>query len=49
MSKTIIIDNIAENFKSQPFNGIQIKTWNDDITDTQLNDICKILKGNFSF
>jgi hypothetical protein len=27
LSKTIIVDNIAENFSLQPMNGIFIKTW----------------------
>lgn len=40
----IIIDNIAENFKMQPNNGLFIKTWNDDMKDNQLNDLAKILK-----
>jgi len=27
LTKTIIIDNIASNFKMQPRNGIAIQTW----------------------
>jgi TFIIF-interacting CTD phosphatase-like protein len=27
MSKTVIVDNIADNFVLQPDNGIDIKTW----------------------
>lgn len=42
----MIIDNIPENFKNQPNNGFPIKTWTDDIKDSQLDDLCKILKGN---
>jgi CTD small phosphatase-like protein 2 len=44
LARTIIIDNIAHNFKSQPDNGIHIKTWTDDIRDTYLNDLLCILK-----
>ena len=36
LSKTIIIDNIKENFCRQPQNGIQITTWKDDPNDTEL-------------
>lgn len=43
MKKTIIIDNIPENFKLQPNNGFEIKTWMDDIKDTHLLDLCKVL------
>lgn len=39
-----MIDNIAENFKLQPNNGFWIKTWNEDIKDTQLKDLNIILK-----
>jgi TFIIF-interacting CTD phosphatase-like protein len=41
----MIVDNIPENFKSQPNNGLTIKTWYDDIKDNQLLDILHILKG----
>jgi TFIIF-interacting CTD phosphatases, including NLI-interacting factor len=30
LSKTIIVDNLAENFALQPDNGIFIKTWLND-------------------
>lgn len=36
LSKTIIIDNIKENFCRQQSNGIQITTWKDDPYDTEL-------------
>ena len=44
LNRTIIIDNLADNFKLQPNNGIPIWTWIDDMKDTQLNDLGKILK-----
>lgn len=43
MSKIIIVDNIPGNFKLQQNNGLAIQTWKDDMRDTQLFDICKIL------
>ena len=39
LNRTLIIDNLADNFKLQPNNGIQIGTWTDDMKDTQLNDL----------
>ena len=44
LSRVIIIDNLKENFKMQPNNGIFIKTWTNDINDMQFKDILKILK-----
>ena len=44
LSKIIIIDNLKENFKIQPNNGIFIKTWTSDVNDTQFLDLLKILK-----
>ena len=44
LSKVIIIDNLPENFKLQNNNGLAIKTWNEDMKDTQLIDLLKILK-----
>ena len=43
LNRCIIIDNLADNFKLQPNNGIQCDTWNDDMKDTQLNDLDIIL------
>lgn len=34
LKKTLIIDNVAENFSKQPDNGIFIKTWYNDQDDT---------------
>ena len=36
MSRIIIIDNIAENFKSHTENGILIKSWFEDPYDNAL-------------
>ena len=44
LSKIIIIDNLKENFKMQPNNGILIKTWTNDVNDVQFKDLLKILK-----
>ena len=43
LSKTIIIDNIKENFCRQPKNGIQITTWKDDPYDTELMYLQRLL------
>ena len=44
LNKVIIIDNLAENFKLQPNNGLDIKTWTDEMKDSQLLDIGNMLK-----
>jgi len=36
LSKTIIIDNISDNFVLQPDNGIFISTWYDDMSNNPL-------------
>ena len=43
LSRTIIVDNLADNFKLQINNGIQCGTWIDDMKDTQLRDLGNIL------
>ena len=43
LNRTIIVDNLADNFKLQQNNGIRIGTWIDDMKDTQLDDLGKIL------
>lgn len=48
LGKVIIIDNIRENFKLQPNNGLEIKTWSEEIRDNQLKDIKVVLKGLLS-
>ena len=45
LNKTIIVDNLPENFRNQPNNGLGIKTWTDDMNDTELQDLLRILKG----
>lgn len=44
LAKTIIVDNIAENFLLQKDSGIFIKTWKSDRDDTQLRDLIPLLK-----
>ena len=41
----IIIDNLSDNFKLQQNNGLAIKSFIDDMKDTHIIDIGKILKG----
>ena len=43
INKTIIIDNISDNFILQPDNGIFISTWYDDMSDTFLEEISPLL------
>ena len=43
LSKTIIIDNLPENYSLHPSNGLFISSWTDDINDSELYDIKKIL------
>ena len=43
MSKTIIVDNLPENFQLQPDNGIFITSWYDDPDDTALDELSPIL------
>ena len=45
LSKTIIVDNVAENFQLQPDKGIFIKSWFDDMSDTALFELAPLLKG----
>lgn len=45
LRKVILIDNVADNFALQIENGIFIKTWYDDSTDTDLYDLMPLLKG----
>lgn len=40
----IIIDNVAENYKLQKANGINIKNFEGDEDDTELNDLLPDLK-----
>jgi Dullard-like phosphatase family protein len=43
LSKTIIVDNVAENFQMQPENGILIKSWYDNPQDTALKELMPLL------
>jgi CTD small phosphatase-like protein 2 len=44
LSKTIIVDNIASNFKLQPRNGIAISTWTGEEDDIALSNLIPVLK-----
>ena len=44
MKRIIIIDNLVDNFKLQPNNGLGIKTWLEEMKDNQLNDLGNLLK-----
>ena len=43
LKKVIIIDNLADNFRLQPNNGLEIKTWTEEMRDSQLKDIGHLL------
>ena len=45
LSKTLIIDNLYESFISQPDNGILVKSWYDDMEDTELLTLLPFLRG----
>jgi hypothetical protein len=45
LRKTIIIDNIRENFERQDANGIEIVTWMSDPNDRELENLQVFLKG----
>lgn len=45
LSKTLIVDNNAENFQLQPDNGIYIKSWYDDPSDKALLHLAPLLIG----
>lgn len=47
LSKTIIVDNICTNYRLQPENGIQIKSWYDDDNDEILGKLYGFLTSNF--
>jgi len=44
LKKVIIVDNMAESFQFQPYNGILIKTWIGDKNDTALLELAPVLK-----
>lgn len=43
ISTVIIIDNVQENFKMNPDNGILIKSWFDDDEDNALEQLTPLL------
>jgi len=43
LSKTIIVDNNADNFQYQPENGIFIKSWYNDPEDNALQELAQVL------
>lgn len=46
LKRTIIVDNIAENYKYlQPHNGINITSWYDDMEDNELEKLMYFLRG----
>ena len=45
LSKTLIIDNLYESFLRQPDNGILVKSWYGDMTDSELLTLLPFLKG----
>lgn len=45
LKRVIIVDNVAQNFRRQPENGIQIKSWfGDDMQDQALFELGPILR-----
>lgn len=47
LRKVIIVDNIAENFKLQNQNGLNIKTWTGEVNDKELLYLKEILSNIF--
>ncbi len=45
ITKTIIIDNVAENFRLQKDNGLNIKNFEGDENDNELNELIDDLKN----
>jgi len=45
LERTIIIDNLKENFCWQKENGIHIKTWYSDENDDELEQLIHLLKA----
>lgn len=45
LSKTLLVDNVPENFALQPDNGIEIKSWFSDPYDRELLDMIPLLKS----
>ncbi len=45
LRKTMIIDNIKDNFERQEANGFEIKTWTSDPHDKELDNLLVFLRG----
>lgn len=45
LPKTIIVDNLASNFRLQPQNGIHINSWYNDDNDVSLGKLYGLLKS----
>lgn len=45
LNRTILLDNVADNFALQTENGIFITTWYDNMNDRELYDLIPLLKG----
>jgi len=43
LNTTIIIDNVPENFRMQKANGIAIKSWYNDRSDTAFKELIPLL------
>ena len=48
LKKTIIVDNVEENYTLQKDNGLLIKTWDGNFNDRELFDIKNLLKDTAS-
>lgn len=49
LNKTIIVDNISTNYRLQPENGIQIRSWYDDDNDEILGKLYGFLTSNLCY
>lgn len=47
LEKVVIVDNLEQNFRHQPSNGICIETWTGEPGDTELLTLCQDLKLRF--
>jgi CTD small phosphatase-like protein 2 len=45
LKKTIIVDNMPSNFQLQPDNGIFIKSWVGDVSDSVLLEMAENLRS----
>ena len=49
LNKTIIVDNLCNNYRLQPTNGIQILSWYNDDEDDILGKLYALLLSNWVF